>query len=245
MKQKGLSLRAERVGVSVAGKDLLKNVGFTVETGALTALLGCNGAGKSTLLRALAGVSRLSDGEISLGGQPLRQIPPQKRARAVAYLPQELKTPFAFTVEELIGLNNNYLTSNSALDPLEIEPLRGRTLTTLSGGEKQRAALARALTGEARILLLDEPTAHLDLRHALRLLHHLRERARAGDAVLIATHDLTQCLPFADRALILTQGDLAFDGPLAELTPEILERCLGIERELLPEGGFSGYLNFS
>lgn len=238
-------MKAENVSFFASGKSLLRNAHVRVEPRKLTLLLGCNGAGKSTLLRILAGTLSPRSGEVSARGKPLREFPPQKRAETIGYLPQGLSTPFAFTVEEIVQLGANKTTISIVCEALEIEALRGRTLTTLSGGERQRAALARVLSTPARTLLLDEPTAHLDLRHALRLLHALRERALGGDAILLATHDLALCLPFANHVLILTEGELTFDAPTSELTPEILERCLGIEAQLLPEGALSGYLKFS
>jgi iron complex transport system ATP-binding protein len=245
VKHTGFSLRAEGVTVTVAGKSLLKNVSVAVQPGRLTVLLGCNGAGKSTLLRALAGISSPSSGIVTLDETPLRQIPPEARAKTVAYLPQSLNAPFAFTVDELIHLNANKTTHPPVCEMLEIEELRGRALTGLSGGERQRAALARVLSGPARTLLLDEPTAHLDLRHTLRLLHRLRERTQLGEAILVATHDLPLCLPFADHVLILTDGRRTFDDSKGRLTPEILETCLGIETALLPANALSGYLKLT
>ena len=241
MKPSLYTLTAGNLLVSVGGKTVVDGLDLTLEKGRLTLLLGSNGAGKSTLLRTLAGIQPFREGTVHVDGDPLNRMSQRNRAHKIAYLPQSLRTPFAFTVREFLKIGDvNELLLTDALEAMELAPILPRALTTLSGGERQRTAVARALGSDAPVMLLDEPTAHLDLRHSLRLLHYLKMRTSRDTAILVATHDLTLLLPFAERVLILANGTISFDGTPRELTPEALERGLGVEKHLLPDAAFPG-----
>ncbi len=224
-----MDLRADGLTLRRGGRALLKNVTLTVQPGQLTALIGPNGAGKSTLLRCLSGV--FPSEHVKLNGKLINKLNAELRSQKLSYLPQQLDTPFAFTTDELLALGTQSAQpeDHPARIALEIEPLLGRSLTTLSGGERQRVAVARALLAPGTIFLLDEPLAHLDPRYILRLLRYLQERTRAGDAVVIALHDLSLARKWADRLWLLSKGELLSDSLTQELPEARLCQAFGLE----------------
>jgi len=214
------------VSVRLGGRRVVDGVSASVERGEWVALIGPNGAGKTTLLRAIARLVPY-EGSIELDGRPTGRLGRSELARLLAVVPQEPATPPWMTVGEYVLLGRTphlgALAKESgrdrdaaarALDRLELLDLRERRLGTLSGGEKQRVVVARALAQEARIVLLDEPTASLDIGHqqqALELLDLLR--AESGLTLVAAMHDLTLAAQYADRMLLLESGRIAADGP--------------------------------
>jgi iron complex transport system ATP-binding protein len=231
----------ERVTVTLGGRDVVQNVDAEVERGEWVALIGPNGAGKTTLLRAIAGLVR-HDGEVSLLGRPAASLDRRERARLLAVVPQTPETPAWLTVAEYVlmgrtphlgplareGAADRHAAAR-ALDRLELDGLADRPLGTLSGGERQRAVVARALAQEASIVLLDEPTAALDIghqQHALELLDGLR--GQEGLTLVAAMHDLTLAAQYADRVLLLSAGVIVADGAAADvLTEEALAEHYG------------------
>jgi len=221
------------VTVELGGRPVVDRVDATVEQGEWLALIGPNGAGKTTLLRAIARLVPFS-GELALGGRPALELSRSELARLIAVVPQEPATPPWMTVGEYVLLGRTphlgALAKESgrdrdaaarALDRLELLELRERRLGTLSGGEKQRVVVARALAQEARIVLLDEPTASLDIGHqqqALELLDLLR--AESGLTLVAAMHDLTLAAQYADRVLLLAEGRIVADGTPADVLTE-------------------------
>ena len=219
------------------GAPVLDGVTMELREGEMAALLGPNGAGKSTLLRALTGLCPATAGEVRLFGRDVRRIRPGERARLVAVVPQELSTPMSFTVEELVGTGRAVSAAHwgglSAADRRVVErvmtytdvvELRDRLFNELSGGEKQRAVIAMALAQEPRLLLLDEPTSHLDINHRLEVLQ-LVERLNRDEklAVLMTSHDLNLAAEFFPRLMLMDHGRIAVAGTPAEvLKPEIL-----------------------
>jgi iron complex transport system ATP-binding protein len=195
-------LEARHATVRRAGRALLLDATATIVPGVLTAIVGPNGSGKSTLLRVLAGLWPPSEGTVTLDGVALGDLPRDAIARRVAFLPQETRCDFAFTVDEMVamgrhphrGAHGEHDRGRRAVDAVitqcGLTHLRARTVDRLSGGERQRVAIARCMASEPRILLLDEPTAHLDLRHALDIFALVKTMAEAGRAVAIATHDV-------------------------------------------------------
>ncbi|MCZ7587331.1 MAG: ABC transporter ATP-binding protein [Gaiella sp.] len=230
-----------QVTVSLGGGAVVRDVGVVVEQGEWVALIGPNGAGKTTLLRAIAGLVR-HDGEVSLLGRPAASLDRRQRARAVAVVPQTPETPPWLTVAEYVLMGRTPhlgpLARESAgdrdaaaraLELLELQPLADRALGTLSGGERQRAVVARAIAQEASIVLLDEPTAALDIGHqqrSLELLDGLRDHE--GLTLVAAMHDLTLAAQYADRVLLMSGGRIVADGAPAEvLTEETLAEHYG------------------
>jgi len=217
-------------------KELLSDVSFTLGCG-ITALLGVNGAGKTTLLRTVLGEVRYT-GDILLGGVPLQALTAKERARRVSLLPQHPPSP-ALSVREVIALGltphtthptqKEWQTVDEALKKLDLAALSHRSVATLSGGERQKVFFAMQLVQNTPVLLLDEPTAHMDLSYRGRFFELLRTEARAGKAILAVMHDLSEAVSIADRILLLQNGRLAFDGtPARFITDGIAERSFGV-----------------
>jgi iron complex transport system ATP-binding protein len=223
-----MSLDAENLSVRYGASRTraLDGVSCTVaRPSQITALVGPNGSGKSTLLRCLAGAQPPTGGRATLDGDDLRRLRPPALARRLAFVPQTSPIGFAFTVRELAALGNpDPEQVEQALRAMDLWDLADRSLLTLSGGEQQRAAIARALAQDTPYLLLDEPTAHLDLRHqtqVLRLARHLAHEK--GSAVLIVLHDLNQASAYADALVLLQRGQVVAAGDVSTvLKPDIL-----------------------
>lgn len=218
------------------GRRVLDEVDFDVIAGQIVALVGPNGAGKSTLLAALTGELAPSAGTVELDGQPLTHWAPVDMARRRAVLPQNHTVGFPFTAREVVAMgrapwartdrqDHDEQRIAQALAATDVEHLAGRTFPALSGGERARVALARVLAQDTATLLLDEPTAALDLGHQEQILLLARERATAGAAVVVVLHDLGVAAAYADRVAVLDAGRIAADGPPRQiLTTELLSR---------------------
>lgn len=227
-------LRAEGVAVTLGGTSVLHGVDLVVEPGELVALAGPNGAGKSTLLSALAGDAALSAGEVTLDGQRVAGAHAGALARRRAVLLQHQGLAFGFRVRHVVAMGRSpwHRTPEAERDDevvdramllCDVEAFAERTFPTLSGGEQARTSFARVLAQETPVLLLDEPTAALDIRHQEALLGIAREVARAGAAVVVVLHDLSLAAAYADRICLLSGGLVAADGPPEDvLTPERL-----------------------
>ena len=224
-------------------REVLREVDLELAPGELVALLGTNGSGKTTLLRCLAGTLAPDRGGITFGGRRLPEWRREELARRVAVLPQQVDLPGGFRVAELVAMGRSphaqRLFGSTAADERAIEralrdadasELSDRWVEELSGGERQRLLVAMALAQEPDLLLLDEPTLHLDLAHQVALLTAIRRlRDQRGMAVLAVLHDLNLAAAFAPRAAILDGGRVAADGPPGEiLTPELVRRVFGV-----------------
>jgi iron complex transport system ATP-binding protein len=226
-------LTAKGIGVRLAGRVVLKDVSLSLSPGHLVALVGPNGAGKTTLLRALAGLIP-SEGEIEIGGQTLSSLPLRERAKRFGYLPQGHVVHWPLPARDIVALGRY---PHGATDPARLSPkdadavLRAmqavdvmefsdRRVTELSGGERSRVALARALAVEAPVILADEPTASLDPRHQIDVMKNLRATADRGVLVIVVTHDLGLAARFADHMLVLREGRLVSQGAPAEALSE-------------------------
>lgn len=227
-------------------KAVLKDVNFDLPAQAVTAVLGPNATGKSTLLHLLLGLWSAWEGSIHLLGKPLSAYAQAARSRLVALVPQREHVPFAFRVREYVLLGRSpYLgllaqpTENDqaqverVLHRLGIASLADRQVASLSGGEHQMVLVARALVQNAPVLLLDEPTAHLDLGNKRRILHLLRDLPAAGHTVVFTTHDPQAAAHVADHILMLRGGRLLFAGPPAEaLTPARLSALYDVSLQV-------------
>lgn len=236
-----MSLAAQ--GVTLAGR--LAGLSADLRPGEVTAICGPNGAGKSTLLACLAGLAAPDAGHVLLDGRPLVALKPRQRARAIGYLPQTPEVAWDVTVETLVSLGrlpwpgtpgNGAIAA--ALKAMDLEDLRLRPVSRLSGGERARALLARVLAGEPGWLLADEPLANLDLAHAAGLMRTLRHQAHRGRGVVLVLHDLAMAMNYAGRVLVLDRGDVVADGPPAEaLSPALIARVWEVKARWLGEAG--------
>ncbi|MBM4436021.1 MAG: ABC transporter ATP-binding protein [Actinobacteria bacterium] len=217
--------------VAFNGTPILRDVSLTLAPGEFAALIGPNGAGKTTLLNCLSGAMRPSGGRAMLAGCPLDRLHVREVARLVGTVPQEFHVPFAYRVREIVSLGRTpYLGRFGALREADEQAIdaalartdtayfQHRTFNELSGGERQRVVVALALAQEPRILLLDEPTAHLDLAHQLDVLSLARAVNREhGVTVLAALHDIDLAALFFPRIIVLNCGAIVADGPAAHV----------------------------
>lgn len=240
-------LAAYDLTVQAGSATPLSGVSVAVVPGQVLAVVGPNGAGKSTLLRALAGDRVPSSGEVTLDGRPLAQWRAADLARVRAVVLQHSALDFSFTALEVVLLGRaphagrvsrarDLAIANAALVAADAAGLRGRAYPTLSGGERQRVQFARALAQiwdtparTARYLLLDEPTAALDLAHQHSTLQRARDWARRGAGVFVVLHDLNLAATYADRVLVLSRGRaVALGAPAEVLRAELIEQVFGV-----------------
>jgi iron complex transport system ATP-binding protein len=222
----------------------LAGISAEFRPGEITAICGPNGAGKSSLVQALAGLLAPECGSVLLGDELLASLHPRERARAIGYLPQAGEVAWDLSVRNLVALgrlphaDGGEAQVDAALAALDLAAFAERPISTLSGGEKARALLARVLAGEPRWVLADEPLAALDLGHQLALLAHLRRAAEGGAGVVLVLHDLALAMNHASRVLVLDRGHLAADGaPEQALSAETIERVWGVPARWLGEPG--------
>lgn len=233
------------VGVTLGRQRVLEAISLRVGAGEIVALLGPNGAGKTSLLRAALGLLAC-EGEVDLAGADPRGLSARQRALRVAYLPQRPQTIWPISVEALVALGRfahgaapdrlgerDQAAVDAALEACALQQLRRRRMDRISGGEKARAHLARALAQGAPLLVLDEPTASLDPGQTLGIADILRRHATGGGAVLFATHDVSLAVRVADRVLLLREGkELAHGPPAAALSSEALTQAYGRKGQL-------------
>jgi iron complex transport system ATP-binding protein len=221
-------------GVSVSyggGLHALEDVNLTIRTGEICAILGPNGAGKSTLVKVLSGAIAPSHGAVTVMGEPLARLDRRAIARRIAVVPQSAEVALGFTVREVVMMgrapyqgawmvasDQDEEVVERTLAACDLETLRDRRVDTLSGGEQQRVAIARALAQEAKVLVLDEATVHLDVRHfiALSELVHRQVRER-GLACLMVLHDLNAAAQYADRVALMKAGRLVAHGTIEQV----------------------------
>ena len=222
-------LEVRDISISYGERAVLRDVSFELGDGQIVVLLGANGAGKTTLIKALNGTLATSAGEIRLGERPLSRISRREIAKNIAVVAQENETRFPVKVVEFV-LSGRFVHGGAfgwetdediefaekALDDCDLAGYASRLMNELSGGERQRVVLARALATGAKILLLDEPTANLDLAHQAMMFRLVRERSRScGASAVVITHDLNLAAEFADEIIMLKDGRVAAKG-----TPE-------------------------
>lgn len=214
--------------VRLGGREVLRGVTVAARAGEVLALVGPNGAGKSTLLAALAADLPADRGTVRVSGRPAPDWPARELALRRAVLPQSAALSFPFPVEDVVRMgrapwagtrlaDDDDRIVRAAMAATEVGAFAARPFSALSGGERARVALARVLAQRAPLLLLDEPTAALDLRHQELVLRVCRERAAAGDAVVVVLHDLGLAAAYADRVVILDGGVVAADGAPGEV----------------------------
>lgn len=242
-------LEIEGLSVSYGRRRVLKSVSLGVASGEVLALIGPNGSGKSTLVRAASGVIPIEAGSITVDGRLLGGLSAMERARCLAVVPQARSLPPAFSVYESILMGRTpYLgwlgragekdheRVRYALDRTQMAPLAERMVGELSGGEQQRVLLARALAQDTPVLLLDEPTTHLDLQHRESLVHLIRELAKTRNlAVLVVLHDLNMASLYADQVSLLVDGEIQATGTPSEvLTEARLSQVYNVAVHIVP-----------
>ncbi len=230
--------------------SVLNGLSFSVEAGEVVALVGPNGCGKTTLLRTISGLLAPQQGAVYLDGQRLHQMHPGEIASRLASIEQEIHCAFEISVREAVALGRlPYLTRwgrvsrtdqaaiDQAMRQTQIDRFADRPVQTLSSGERQRVWLAMALAQEPEILLLDEPTSHLDIASQLEIMHLVRTLAEQGIAILLSLHDLNLAAHYADRLVLLSEGQLlAIGGPADVLTESLLERAYRIRVKIWHHG---------
>lgn len=226
--------------LTIAGR--LEEVSATLQPGQITAICGPNGAGKSTLLAALAGLLPADEGEVRLADAPLPDLHPRERAKAIGFLPQSGEVAWDVSVASLVTLGRlphgdaGKFAIAQAMAATDLGDFAHRPVSTLSGGEKARALLARVLAGEPRWILADEPLAALDLAHQLAMLRALRAQADHGVGVVLVLHDLSLAMNHADRVIVLDSGSTKADSaPEEALSLDVIRQVWGVEARWVGE----------
>ena len=238
-------LSCSNLGVVIGSKSILADVSLSIAVGKVTAIVGPNGAGKSTLLSCLAGLRDPSSGAVTLDAASLSAMKPRERARRLAFLPQTPEIAWSVEARTLIELGRTPFVGargqteadraavDRAMRSANVEAFEHRIVDTLSGGERARVLIARALAGEPEWLLADEPLTGLDPAHQLDAAALFRRLADGGVGVVVTLHDLSMALRMSDRIIVLAEGGvLADEPPASALTPEVLKRAYGVEATL-------------
>jgi iron complex transport system ATP-binding protein len=246
-----MRIEASGLGAALKGRAVLHDLDFSAEPGELTAIVGPNGAGKTTLLRTLAGLLPATGGTLMLAGRRLGDWAPRMRARMLAYLPQERIVHWALSARAVVALGrlphqaigagespNDARAIAAALAAMDVDHLAARPVVDMSGGERARVLIARALAQEAQALLADEPAAGLDPAHQLTLFAHFARLAAEGRTVIVALHDLSLAARFCHRIVLLADGRCIAAGAAQDvLSVEHLATVYGISgRYMLIDG---------
>ena len=247
-------IELQRVSAGYGKHRVLKEVSVCLEAGKLTGIIGVNGCGKSTLLKTVLGMIPLQSGEIAVNGKNLRDMSRNAIAREVAYLAQGRNTP-DMTVAQIVlhgrfpHLNyprrytgQDYEIAFSAMEQLKIADLAHKPLSTLSGGMRQNAYIAMALTQDTEYILLDEPTTYLDIPHQLELMKTLRKLADRGKGVITVTHDIQMAFSFSDRIILLHDGCVFDSGTPEEVCGRNgIAQIMGVSLKRSENGYFYQY----
>lgn len=243
-------LEIKNLSAGYPGNPVLKNISLTIPSGAVTVIAGPNGCGKSTLLKALTGILPAA-GSAMLDGQELLSLSHREWARKVAYLPQNRQVPEISVKNLVLHGRFPYLSyprryrqedlrmAEAAMKKMGVEALADRSLTTLSGGQRQKVYIAMALAQDTPVILLDEPNAFLDIAHQLQLMEQAKILAGEGKTVVLVLHDLALALEYADSLAVLSEGGCLFQGSAEEVfLSGCLDRAFGVEvrRFPTPEG---------
>lgn len=241
-----MSVEVRDLCFSYGDRRILSNISFTAKDGEFLSILGSNGVGKSTLFRCILGLLPGYSGEVLINGKDTRRLSVREMAKLAAYIPQQCSPAFNYSVEDVVLMGTTASLGalrepraaelervSWALEKLGISSLRKRCFHRLSGGERQLSVIARALVQDARVLMLDEPTASLDFGNQMLVLTQVRALAREGYTVIQTTHNPEHSYMFSDRVLSLKDGEVLAQGSPAEvLSPETVSRLYGIDVEI-------------
>lgn len=242
------AVSAEHLYLSLGGKEILRDITFSLARGSITAVVGPNGCGKSTLLKAMSRMLRPDKGTISVFGRDIASFSRRELARHIAVLPQLHQAPEDMTVRELASMGRfpyrtfyrpalpkDELYVEKALHAVRLEDKADAVVQQLSGGEQQRVWLAMLLAQRSSILYLDEPTTYLDMRHQLhmmRLLNHINEKL--GLTIVVVLHDMNQALQYTQQAIVMKDGEIVCTGRTSDvLMPDLMCRVFGVQAELV------------
>ncbi|WP_324735841.1 ABC transporter ATP-binding protein [Thermococcus sp. SY098] len=221
------------VSFSYGSRRILHDVEFSAQKNSLLAIIGPNGAGKSTLLKCMVGILK-PEGYVNFNNINLIELKPKERAKFITYVPQTSVPEFAFTIEEFVEMGT-YATRGDikeALRKVGMWERRKEFVTNLSGGEYQLVLIARALAQGSEIILLDEPTSHLDINHALLVMNLLKD-IKEEKIVIAVMHDLNLALQYSDEIILLNKGKVEWRGNTKDLKPEVLERVYSVKAKIL------------
>lgn len=242
-----MTLTIQNLTYCIHQRSLIENISVTFEPGILYGILGSNGSGKSTLLKTMARIWKPTKGNFFWQGEDLLQFSRIAISKTLSLVPQTPPFYFDFDVYSMVAMGRyphgcrspeSFRQIEKALREVDAWHLQHQLLSKLSGGERQRVYIARALATESPILLLDEPTSHLDLRHQLEIWELLRALVKEGKLVIVAVHDLLAAQRFCDQLVILHQGQCQATGSYQEImTPELLEKAFGVSYHM-DEGFF-------
>ncbi|MBQ2960763.1 MAG: ABC transporter ATP-binding protein [Oscillospiraceae bacterium] len=241
-----MSVLVKNLSFSYGSHQVLHDISFNVDDGEFLSILGCNGVGKSTLFRCVLGLLDTYSGQVLINGVDTRKLPPSKMAKLVAYIPQNCSPTFNYSVEDVVLMGTtsglNLLRSPGkkelervewALDKIGISHLRKRCFHHISGGERQLAVIARALVQEAKLLMLDEPTASLDFGNQILVQEQARALADEGYTIIQTTHNPEQSYMFSDKVLAIKDGRVLCHGePQKIMTSDVISQLYGIDVDI-------------
>ena len=248
MSDRGLRIDIEGLGLRYGETDVLSDIELHIEAGERLCLVGPNGAGKSSLLRCLTGLAEATSGSVKLDGEPLAGIERSAMAQAISVVPSQVDLPFSMRVEGVVRLgrlphgnpftgatDDDHVAVDAAITRVGIDKLRGRDARELSMGERQLVLVAMAVAQGGRLIVLDEPTVHLDLRHQVEVLSLLERLSVDGLTVLAVLHDLPLAAHFFPRLVLLDEGRVVADGAGADvLSPERIRDVYEVDPRFVP-----------
>ena len=241
-----MSMKIENLKFSYGKHDVLKSIDFTAEYGEFLSVLGPNGAGKSTLFRCMLGILKPSEGYVEIDGSKIGEIGETELARKMAYIPQSHSPVFNFTVKDMVLMGTTsqigrfsspgkteMKIAEDAMERLEISHLRDRGYGNISGGERQMVLIARAIAQQAKILIMDEPSANLDFGNKFRVMNAVKNLTKEGYAVIQSTHDPDQAFLYSDKILAIREGQiLAWGSPKDVMNKELISRLYHVDVEV-------------